>query len=132
MAVVRYIVSINRIELAASGHLQTIEVALCRISGNEIIAAVLLQADADAKAGYDLTSAVVFDLVICYCIVVRAVCYQNPIVIVICSVPCNLAEGRSPEGEPKGIPGEDIVLMSHSSDPLKRAPLLEVLTMRLA
>ena len=59
MLVLSGIIGIDGIELAAFGDLQAVVVAPGNISYDHIMAAVLLQRQADAKSIDDLTSAIV-------------------------------------------------------------------------
>ena len=110
MFIVRGVVVVDGIELAASGQLKAVEVALGGVSDQQVVAAVLLQADADAKSCHDLASAIILCQIIGYVVVVRRSRHQDSVVIMIRPVSSYLVIRSIPKGEPKGVRGEDIIL----------------------
>jgi len=103
------VIAVDRIVLAAPGELQAVEIAHGFIPGQEIVAAVLLQADAYAKSGYNVAIAVVLGQVVCDIIVVGAVCHQDAVLVLVRGVCRNLAMGAIPEGEAEGVLGDAVI-----------------------
>lgn len=93
----RGIIGIGGIILAAFGDLQAIVVAPGDISNNQVVAAVLLQGEADAEACYDLSPAVIDEKVVSYIIITGPVCHQDAIVVMIDPVSSHLIVGGIPQ-----------------------------------
>jgi hypothetical protein len=108
MPIVRGVIAVDGIVLAAPGELQAVEIAFGSVPGQQVIAAVLLQADAYAKAGHNIAAAVVFGHIVCDIVVVGAVRDQDPIFVVICAVCSHLTVGGSPKGQAKGVLGDKV------------------------
>ena len=106
----RGVIAVDSIELATTGDLQAVEVPFSSVSDHNVIAAVLLQAEADSKAFHDLASGVIQSRIISDVVVVRRGCYQESIVIMIGPVSHQLVVRRIPEREPECVCGEDIIL----------------------
>ena len=97
MRIFRGVIAVDGIELATPGDLQAVEVPLSSVSDHNVIAAVLLQAEADSKARHDLASGVIQSRIIRDVVVVRRGCYQEAIVIMIGPVSSQLVVRRIPE-----------------------------------